>query len=75
MSSTMVWLAIEGRDKVKGLRLPWGHLSLPTSQLFWRSWGSRVGIWGHPLGVLRIYEGNKTRLTWKQSRGFMVKPR
>lgn len=75
MSSPMVRLAIEGRDKIKGLRLPWGHLSPPTSQLFWKSRGLRVGIGGHPLEVVRIYEGNRTRVTWKQSRGFMVELR
>ena len=39
MSSMMVQLAIEGHNKGQQLRLPWGHLSSPASQIFGRSWG------------------------------------
>lgn len=35
MANTVIQLVIKGRGKVKGLRLPWGHLSATSPvQLF-----------------------------------------
>lgn len=69
MSSAVVQLAIEGQDRVKGRRLAWGRFSPPTPTALPEELG---GSGWHLLGVLRIYERNRTRVAWKQSRGFMA---
>lgn len=66
---------IKGRGKIKGLRLPWGHLtSPPQCSYFWRSQGFLVGMvvvvvvveGGCPLGVFRIYERAQGNLEAEQ---------